>query len=437
MAATTTSPAVPGTATTRIARTGRAARAALRPFTTPGQLRLGLVVLVTATIVFGVVAVRSVVGRLDAAREVGNVATPQLVASQDVYASLADADAAASSAFLAGGKDTAALQAEYRNDLSNASQQLAEMARRADSVSAREAVATITKQLPVYAGLVSAAQANNLQGLVVGNAYLHEASQLMRNTILPAATVVYENAAAQFGAADRRGSSPLEIGAVVILGAVLVALLASMLVFLAIRMRRTINIGLAAALVIVLALTTTLTVAFAQEQHALQRSQSVGSDPLQVLSAARILALRTFSDENLDLIERGAASSYLPDFNTLTADLTNDHGTGLLDSAYVPAAISADFGRYFSAHRQVRKANDFYGDHSSAVSIATKQEAPAMAALDAAFRGQIAAARTRLETSASDARSGLSFVGLLTVLFALLAATAIVFGLRPRIKEYA
>jgi hypothetical protein len=437
MAATTTSPAVPGTATTRVARTGRAARAALRPFTTPGQLRLGLVVLVTATIIFGAVAVRSVVGRLDAAREVGNVATPQLVASQDVYASLADADAAASSAFLAGGNDTTALQAEYRNDLSNASKQLAEMARRADSANARDAVAAITNQLPIYAGLVSAAQANNLQGLVVGNAYLHEASQLMRNTILPAATVVYEDAAAQFGAADRRGSSPLEISAVVILGAVLAALLILMLVFLAIRMRRTINIGLAAALVIVLALTTTLTVVFAREQHALQRSQSVGSNPLQVLSAARILALRTFSDENLDLIERGAASSYMPDFNSLTADLTNEHGTGLLDSEYVPVTISSDFGHYFSAHEEVRRDNDVLGDHTLAVMTATKQEAPAMGTLDAAFRSQIAAARTRLETSASDARSGLAFVGLLTALFALIAAAAIVLGLRPRMKEYA
>jgi hypothetical protein len=408
----------------------------MRPFTTPGALRFGLVVLVTGTLLFGIVATRSVIERLDAAHAVGHVATPQLVASQDVYASLADADATASSAFLDAARETPEIQARYRADLDNASQQLADMARRSGSAQARAAVTTMTNELPVYADLVATAHANSLQALLVGGAYLHEASQLMRNTILPAATLVYEDASAQLAQGDRRGSSQLEVAAVVLLGVVLVVLLAAMLAFLALRMRRIVNVGLVAALLIIIGMTTTVTVTFVKEQRSLQRSQSGGADPLRVLSAARILTLRTFSDENLDLIERGAASSYMPDFTALANALSNNSATGLLDTRYVGPVAVHDYEAYATAHEDVRNANDVDGDYQKAVNIATTTEATAAVTLDTELQREIRGARTALERNANQAASGLALVELFTVLLALAATAAIVLGLRPRIREY-
>src|SRR6516165_4664001 len=165
--ATATTSAASDGVTLRAPRTSRSPRSAMRPFTTPGALRFGLVVLVTGTLLFGIVATRSVIERLDAAHAVGHVATPQLVASQDVYASLADADATASSAFLDAARETHEIQARYRADLDNASQQLADMARRSGSAQARAAVTTMTNELPVYADLVANAHANSLQALLV------------------------------------------------------------------------------------------------------------------------------------------------------------------------------------------------------------------------------------------------------------------------------
>jgi hypothetical protein len=414
----------------------RLAQMTLRPFTTPGQLRLGMVVLVIATVVFGLVGVRSVVRRLDAARTVGTVASPQLTASQDVYVSLVDADAAASSAFLEAGDESPVLQQRYRDDISRASAQLPPMAQRSNTAAARKAVTTITDQLSVYTGLVEAAHANNLLAYPVGAAYLHEASQLMRNTILPAATIVYSDAGSQLADADRAGSSPAEVIAVVGLGLLLLALLVGMMVFVAIRTRRTINVGLAVAVVVVVVLTATATFAFVRQQDALQRAQSRGSDPLQVLSVARILTLRTFSDDNLDLVERGAASSYGPDFTRLTGALHDAHDRGLLDRRDTTSNLLADFQAYQAQHRAV-KEHYGEGDYTGAVALATSAEARALSNLDVALGHQVDAARSRLESNARHARSGLVFVAVMAGLLALVAALAIVLGLRPRIREYA
>jgi hypothetical protein len=415
----------------------RMARVTLRPFTTPGQLRLGMVVLVIATAVFGVVAVRSVVRRLDAARAVGTIASPELAAAQDVYVSLADADAAASSASLLAGREPPALQQRYRDDISRASTQLPQMARRSHSTAARNAVTTITDQLPVYTGLIESAQGNDLQGYPVGSAYLHEASQLMRNKILPAASDLYSDASAQLADGDRAGSSPAEVVAVVLLGLLLLGLLVVMMVFLAIRTRRTINVGLGIAVVVVGVMTAMTTFAFVREQDALKRAQTRGSDPLQVLSVARILTLRTFTYENLDLVEHGATTGYQGDFTQLADKLHDQRGTGLLDSQYAPADLVADFEYYDQQHAVVTRDNNTDGDYRDALAVATSDEARALSNLDTALGQRIDEARVRLETDARHARSGLVFIGVFVVLLAFAVAVAIVLGLRPRIREYA
>jgi hypothetical protein len=417
----------------------RLAQLTLRPFTTPGQLRLGMVVLVIATAVFGLVAVRSVVRRLDAARTVGTVASPQLTAAQDVYVSLADADAAASSAFLKAGSEPPALQQRYRDDISRASAQLPAMAQRTKSAAAASAVTTITNQMPVYAGLVESAHANALQShtLPVAAAYLHEASLLMRNTILPAATVVYSDATSQLADADRAGSSPAEIAAVWVLGLVLLGLLGAMLVYLAVRTRRTLNLGVGIAAIVIAVLIAITTVAFVREQDALRRAQSRGSDPLQVLSVARILTLRSFSDENLDLVERGATTGYQADFKGLANRLHDGRGTGLLDTRSASPSLVSDFESYYRQHGVVSFDNYHDGNYVRALNVATSDEARTLSNLDTELGRQVDAARARLETNARHARNGLAFVAVLAGLLALAAAVAIVLGLRPRIREYA
>ena len=153
------------------------------------------------------------------------------------------------------------------------------------------AIATIAQQLPVYTGLVESARTNSRLDFPVGAAYLRRASDLMRTSILPAATSVYEDAAQPplpglpvGHLADgwrRRARRPAGLLVVLLLGSQLLV---------ARRTRRIVNLGLVGATVLVVALGAWALAAFDTQQDALVRSQREGSDQLVVLSTARILA---------------------------------------------------------------------------------------------------------------------------------------------------
>ena len=116
---------------------------------------------------------------------------PFAYAAQNLYAALSAADAAAASAFLSGGIETAAMRAQYQQALADAASALADATAGATDRHTRTAVAEISAQLAAYTGLVEAARANNRQGFPIGSAYLREASSLMQTTLLPGAEKIY------------------------------------------------------------------------------------------------------------------------------------------------------------------------------------------------------------------------------------------------------
>ena len=71
--------------------------------------------------------------------------------------------------------------------------------------------------------------------------------------------------------------------------------------------------------------------ALAVEQRALVRAQRDGSDPVQVLSGIRVLALRAQADEGLALSARGSGAANLEDFDAALKMLGVEPGaSGLL-----------------------------------------------------------------------------------------------------------
>jgi hypothetical protein len=71
--------------------------------TTPGRLRLAVVLLAVGAIAFGVVAASAASTRRQAAHAVATETEPLLVEAEGLYASLSDADATAATTFLTGG----------------------------------------------------------------------------------------------------------------------------------------------------------------------------------------------------------------------------------------------------------------------------------------------------------------------------------------------
>jgi hypothetical protein len=418
---------------------------ARRRLATPTWLRMTLVLVATTIVVLGIVAVNATLRRHTAATAVGAEASSVLVDAGDLYVSLAEADASASTAYLHAGLEPPALRRRYTDDLQRAGERLAALSDQGLGPDARSAIAAIDSALPVYAGYVESARVNNRQEFPLGAAYLRRASDLMRSKILPAATDLYRQSALRLDRSYRAGSTPSHELSLVLVAAVAVGALVVAQVLLSWRTRRRLNVGLLAGTVAVVALGLGTLWIFDSHERALTRSQREGSDPLTVLSTVRIQALRSMGAENLDLIERGTDPAHQKEFDQVTNSIRSPDGSGLLATATRLAeghgdragidAIAAHYDDYIAAHRTVRQLHEA-GSYDEAVRAAVDVEGPAATTLDRALAAEIDAARGRLEAYADDARAGLPVLALIVVLVTAAAAGLVVAGLRPRLREY-
>ena len=276
----------------RRARVPQRARSGGRRLTTPGSLRLASVALALGLVALGVVGARAATERRHAAGVVGADATPLLVRAEELYVALADADAAASTAFLEIGPDSSILRSRYVDDIDRAADRVASIAgQRVLSDEGRQSVAEIIEGLPVYTEQVEAARINTRLGHSVGAAYLRRASDSMRSTMLPAATQVYKEAARQLYTAYGRGTSRTGTSVVLIVAGTVVTLLVLAQVLVSVRTRRLLNVGLLGATALVVALGVWAALTLHSQQASLLRSQREGSDQLIVLSTARASSL--------------------------------------------------------------------------------------------------------------------------------------------------
>jgi hypothetical protein len=186
-----------------------------------------------------------------------------------------------------------------------------------------------------------------------------------------------------------------------------------------------------------------LLTAFAQERSSLVAAREKGSDALQVLSTGRILTLRSFSDDNLELVERGAASEYVPDFDRVQSQLVGANGlfdemanaSNTIGYAGVIDGIRGGYGQFLGDHQGMR-ADEENGRYSQAVLLVSGTEFRDLASLDGEYENAITAARAQIAAKTRDARTALTGAGIGALVLAIVAAVAIVVGLRRRIQEF-
>jgi len=141
-----------------------------------------VILVATTIVVLGIVAVNATLRRHSAATAVGAEASSVLVDAGDLYVSLANADASASTAYLHAGLEPPALRRRYTDDLQRAGERLAALSDQGLGPDARSAIRAIDSVLPVYAGYVESARANSRHEFPLGAAYLRRASDLMRSS---------------------------------------------------------------------------------------------------------------------------------------------------------------------------------------------------------------------------------------------------------------
>ncbi|MFF3329486.1 hypothetical protein ACFYWX_07965 [Streptomyces sp. NPDC002888] len=273
--------------------------------TEPGRLRIIGALLALLVVAFGSVTAWQMTDRTAAADDVLHKSQPLSSAAADIYRSLADANTAASSGFLAGGQETPASRKRYEEDIDKAAAKLVTAAGNSDPDSPSAATITkLNKLLPEYKGLVERARTYNRQGFPVGGAYLRYANEKMQKEMLPAAEDLYKKENQRLEA-DYADATPYPWPAIA-LGVLALAALVWAQHRNYRRTHRVLNHGLVAATAAATVVLLWLVVGHSVARAGLNDSYDHGVRSLNVLHDARIASLRARGNENLTLVARGA-----------------------------------------------------------------------------------------------------------------------------------
>jgi tetrahydromethanopterin S-methyltransferase subunit G len=428
------------------AKTGRVAELRELTRTTPGVLVVFTAALVVVSVLVGVFTAINVQSRAQALDNLTARSGPLSVAAQDLYRALSDADATANSAFLSGGVEPREVRLRYEQDIAEAENALAiAVAARepADLADPKGSLAVLSSQLSVYTGVVEAARANNLQGNPVGAAYQREASNLMRETLLPAAQRLYDEEIATVSSdQDSAASWPvIEL----LLGLVVLVLLFYVQRFVRRRTRRRLNVGLVLATVASLVSLVWVLAATFGVMANVAASRENGSEQTKVLADARINALAARGDETLTLVARGSGGEFDDRYKATRQELATQQLPDARDLATddevrqnVQSAIDQEIA-WNNVHDEIREADDG-GDYLKAVDLALSTETDGAAArfdqVDESLKNAITDTTATFEQEVSQASGALSGTVIGVILLALVAAAGAVTGIWQRLKEY-
>ncbi|MFJ6459983.1 hypothetical protein ACIQM0_02780 [Streptomyces sp. NPDC091387] len=424
--------------------------------TEPGRLQIIGAVLALLVVAFGAVTAFEISDRATSADDVVKRSQPLSADAANIYRSLADADAAAASGFLAGPQEPRAVHDQYVTDIQEASRLLVKAAANTDSsTKSGHEITKLNEELPRYTGLIERARASNRQGLPLGGAYLRYANQKMANDMLPAAERLYTAETGRLGQDyDSARTWPffsLGIGVI----ALAVLFWAQRRNFH--RTNRVLNHGLLAATAAAVVVLLWLAVGHSVARSDLSDANTRGQQSLDVLNRARINSLKARANENLTVVARGAV---------LTADGKNDkyetdYGTGMkaLVKELGQAAKLADdthdtagsepvanaiksVTEWQSRHRTARKTDDS-GDYETALEQiigsgdSTKgSTGESFNRVDKALRQALAHEQDEFTRAAEDGRGALGGLPIGAAVLAVLGAVAAIVGVNRRLSEF-
>ena len=229
---------------------------------TPVRLWLMLVASVAVILVAGCTAGIGLADRESTASHTAHSTEVLYTDVQNLAYSLADANATAATSLLVGAETPSGFSARFDGDVEQAELLLSEASQQvAGDAYASAQLTGLGEQIPVFAGLVGQAQADNRLGFPVAGAYLRQASDLLTGPMLTETHNVLgeQQKATNAGVGSASAFDPLLLG---------VALLALVVLWqvgrrLARLTHRRFNTGLVGGLCVVLALFGWSLVAFA------------------------------------------------------------------------------------------------------------------------------------------------------------------------------
>ncbi|MFE9773097.1 hypothetical protein ACFYOV_15740 [Streptomyces sp. NPDC005931] len=419
--------------------------------TEPGRLRIIGAVLALLVVAFGAVTAWQMTDRAAAADDVLTSSQPLSSDAADIYRSLADANTAASSGFLAGGHESAATRERYEKDIRTAAAKLVNAAANSDPGS--PSAATITKLnrlLPEYKGLVERARTYNRQGFPVGGAYLRYANEKMQNEMLPAAEDLYAKEKQRLQS-DYADATPYPWAALA-LGVVALAALAWAQRRTYLRTHRVLNHGLVAATAAATVVLLWLVVGHSVARAGLDESRDQGVRSLNVLHDARIASLRARGNENLTLVARGAETkkvgedtfdaydhAFERDISTLGQGLERARELADDDSGAKPVtAAVANMTEWKKRHGAARE-QDENGNYQQALDMvigAKGATGECFDSVDKNLADALTHEQAEFRAAAGDGRDALTGLPVGAAVLAVLGAAGALLGIGRRLSEY-
>ncbi|MFC8826716.1 hypothetical protein ACFT9I_15385 [Streptomyces sp. NPDC057137] len=421
--------------------------------TEPGRLQIIGALLALLVVVFGAVTAFEVSDRYSSADDVVERSQPLSAVAAKIYGSLASADTAASSGFLAGAQEPATVQKVYRDDIRTASELLIDAATSTDSSSdSGRQIATINEQLPRYTGLIERARANNRQGLPLGGAYLRYANQLMTKEILPAAEKLYASETARLDRdhEDARVWPFLALAAgVVALGVLAWAQRRNYL-----RTNRVFNHGLLAATAAATVVLLWLAVGHTVARVELNNASADGQASLKVLNDARISSLKARASENLTLVARGAVLTEKKGDEPQKDQYEVDHQTHMKnlgdalakakkladdDAGRLPVAKAREEATEWQKRHKSANDTDKAGEYDAAVEkvIAEKDSTgETFGLVDSELEKAITHEQAEFTDAAKSGRGALFGLAIGALALGLLGAVCAILGINRRLSEY-
>jgi hypothetical protein len=420
--------------------------------TEPGRLRIIGALLALLVVAFGAVTAWQMTARSTAADDVLTRSQPLSSDAADIYRSLADANTAAASGYLAGPQEKPEMRQRYEGDIQRAAAKLVTAASNSQAGSdSANTIADLNKLLPEYKGLIETARANNRQGYPVGSAYLRAANEQMQQKMLPKAEALYqkENQRLSSDYADAKSFPWAAIGlGLLALGGLAWAQRRNYL-----RTNRVLNHGLVTA-----SATSAVVLLWLVAGHTLARagltdSYDHGVRSLNVLHDARIASLTARSDENLSLIRRGAdtqvvggkpvdayAVGYDGQIGELAKSLTKAGGLADDSAGRKPVQDANGYMKAWRDRHGVAQGLNDKGEYQQArdkvIGVGKDPTSVCFDNVDIALETALNHEEAEFKQAAGDGRDALTGLPYGAAVLAVLGAAGAVVGIGRRLSEY-
>lgn len=395
---------------------------------TPARLRFLSLVILGLAVATGIFASIVVSNRATTTDRIRTIDEPSILVAREVQASLAEADASAATAFLAGGIENADQRLRYEAAIAEAEASLSELGALVfeDDESA-SAVVEIQQTVSTYTGLIETARVNNRQGFPVGAAYLTNASDLLSNEVYPLTDLVANNQSERY-----RSDVQALIGPRIALPIIAIALAVILTIvllrtqgYISAKFHRRFNIPLAIATILSLVLAVWLAFAFSTQSINASDARDDAYRTVRESVDARALAFRAKAAESRYLIARGGEST--ADFDDEAARTTKALGRA-------PSAES-EWNQYLDTHRRIIDAVDS-GNRALAEELALGESNIQFDEFDATIVTRLDRNQAEFRSTMDTAHSATGYLTFGSLALALAAAILSFLGIQARINEY-